>query len=417
MTGRACAPGSSGLTAAAPTPTTYGGWPPTRCGRCWPTCVGSRPGPTGSRAGTATWSASPDGSTPPTTTALTSCGPRPSVCTRLATSPSPRTPTADPVPATQSWWHAPVAEVPVGLRTHGATDGRWPGRRPRRLLRRQAGPARRARAPAAPTCRGAAGAGRPTPERCARLGSATKRAPPSLTCTPQALTRHGRPLTPESVACSEDRLEDVALRLELRAAATSVTIKSPSGVPDPARLWQSCSRRSDPARRTAADGRAAGAGMTGAPVRPAAAPDLLAEADVRSAARSLLHTPLLHAAAHPDELGLVRRHRDELTRLFGDGLGYRLAVEPGLARLLQDWPGAGRQPRTAAPQRRPVHAAPLRAARPHAGRAHPGAPSGHGRRAGRRGPSRLLSTPASMSTSTASTSAARCTRRSSRSST
>ncbi|WP_332603727.1 TIGR02678 family protein [Arthrobacter sp. S2(2024)] len=67
--------------------------------------------------------------------------------------------------------------------------------------------------------------------------------------------------------------------------------------------------------------------------RPAATPDLLAEADVRNAARSMLRTPLLHADAHPDELALVRRHQDELIRLFADSLGYRLVVEPGLARL------------------------------------------------------------------------------------
>lgn len=69
------------------------------------------------------------------------------------------------------------------------------------------------------------------------------------------------------------------------------------------------------------------------PERPAAAPDLLAEADVRTAARALLRQPLIHSDRHPDELALVRRYRDELTRLFGDGLGYRLVVEPGLARL------------------------------------------------------------------------------------
>ncbi|MDR6415539.1 TIGR02678 family protein [Pseudarthrobacter sulfonivorans] len=73
--------------------------------------------------------------------------------------------------------------------------------------------------------------------------------------------------------------------------------------------------------------------MTPVPERPAAAPDLLAEADVRSAARSLLSTPLLHTDSHPEELALVRRHQNELIRLFADGLGYRLVIEPGLARL------------------------------------------------------------------------------------
>ncbi len=73
--------------------------------------------------------------------------------------------------------------------------------------------------------------------------------------------------------------------------------------------------------------------MTTPPQRRAPAQDPLTEADLRNAARSLLRTPLLHADSHPDALALVRRHQDELTRLFADGLGYRLVVEPGLARL------------------------------------------------------------------------------------
>lgn len=78
--------------------------------------------------------------------------------------------------------------------------------------------------------------------------------------------------------------------------------------------------------------------------RPAAAPDLLAEADVRNAARSMLRTPLLHADGHPDELALVRRHQDELIRLFADSLGYRLIVEPGLARLYKTGLGPDANP-------------------------------------------------------------------------
>ena len=73
--------------------------------------------------------------------------------------------------------------------------------------------------------------------------------------------------------------------------------------------------------------------MNQVPERPSAAPDLLVEADVRDAARSLLRTPLLHSERQSDDFGLVRRHQGDLVRLFADGLGYRLVVEPGLARL------------------------------------------------------------------------------------
>ena len=83
--------------------------------------------------------------------------------------------------------------------------------------------------------------------------------------------------------------------------------------------------------------------MTVMPERPSPAPDLGAEAELRSAARLLLRTPLLcTATAAEDDLRLVRRHRAELERLFAEGLGYRLVVEPGLARLFKT--GLGRDP-------------------------------------------------------------------------
>jgi uncharacterized protein (TIGR02678 family) len=66
--------------------------------------------------------------------------------------------------------------------------------------------------------------------------------------------------------------------------------------------------------------------------RPAPAVDLAAAEERRRAARSLLSTPLL---TDHDALRLVRRHRDELTRLFAEGLGYRLVVEPHAARLFK----------------------------------------------------------------------------------
>jgi uncharacterized protein (TIGR02678 family) len=67
--------------------------------------------------------------------------------------------------------------------------------------------------------------------------------------------------------------------------------------------------------------------------RPAPAVDVAAVEERRRAARALLLNPLLTEPA--DELRLVRRHREELTRLFADGLGYRLVVEPHAARLFK----------------------------------------------------------------------------------
>ena len=65
--GRAARLVRRGAGARTPTPTTSGGWRPTRCGRCWSTCVGSPRVPTASRAGTPTCSRWPGGSTKRTT--------------------------------------------------------------------------------------------------------------------------------------------------------------------------------------------------------------------------------------------------------------------------------------------------------------------------------------------------------------
>lgn len=83
--------------------------------------------------------------------------------------------------------------------------------------------------------------------------------------------------------------------------------------------------------------------MDGGPVtqprvdRPAPAGDLQAAQERRRAARGLLRTPLVTDEDDDSAalLRLVRRHRDELTRTFADGLGYRLVVEPGAARLFK----------------------------------------------------------------------------------
>lgn len=80
--------------------------------------------------------------------------------------------------------------------------------------------------------------------------------------------------------------------------------------------------------------------------RPAPAEDHYVAVERRRAARALLREPLLHgdgvpgAGSRADELRLVRRHRAELARMFADGLGYRLVVEPGAARLYKT--GLGR---------------------------------------------------------------------------
>jgi uncharacterized protein (TIGR02678 family) len=75
--------------------------------------------------------------------------------------------------------------------------------------------------------------------------------------------------------------------------------------------------------------------------RPAPAEDIHVTAERRRAARALLRRPLLHAdGPGAEELRLVRRHRAELERVFADGLGYRLVVEPGAARLFKT--GLGR---------------------------------------------------------------------------
>jgi uncharacterized protein (TIGR02678 family) len=70
--------------------------------------------------------------------------------------------------------------------------------------------------------------------------------------------------------------------------------------------------------------------------RPTAAEDPYAAEERRRAARALLRTPLLTAEGpDADDFRLVRRHRDELRRLFADGLGYRMEVESRTARLFK----------------------------------------------------------------------------------
>jgi uncharacterized protein (TIGR02678 family) len=57
------------------------------------------------------------------------------------------------------------------------------------------------------------------------------------------------------------------------------------------------------------------------------------EDERRHAARLLLRKPMLTAETDGDDFRLVRRHARALDRLFAESLGYRLVVEPRVARL------------------------------------------------------------------------------------
>ena len=64
--------------------------------------------------------------------------------------------------------------------------------------------------------------------------------------------------------------------------------------------------------------------------------DTQVAAERRTALRALLLTPLLTAdGPRADDLLLVRKHREHLQRLCAEGLGYRLVVEPKVARLFK----------------------------------------------------------------------------------
>jgi uncharacterized protein (TIGR02678 family) len=69
-------------------------------------------------------------------------------------------------------------------------------------------------------------------------------------------------------------------------------------------------------------------------VRPPAEIDPQVVAERITAARSLLRTPLITThSPNADDLKLIRRHRAELSRIFADGVGYRLHLDPMGARL------------------------------------------------------------------------------------
>ncbi len=61
--------------------------------------------------------------------------------------------------------------------------------------------------------------------------------------------------------------------------------------------------------------------------------DEQARVEVQRAARALLRRPLLTAALHEEELGLVRRHARELQAFFAEHAGWTLSVDRETARL------------------------------------------------------------------------------------
>ncbi|MGH3448194.1 MAG: TIGR02677 family protein, partial [Nocardioidaceae bacterium] len=139
-------------------------------------------------------------------------------------------PDGDPVPATQSWWRAPVAEVPVGLRAQGErkASGRA-GNRVDYSAAKQARIAERAQEQRRRVEAIRELATHTGSLREARFSDDARAA--FLDLYAQALARHGGPLAPESTTWAEARLDGATLRLELRTApGGSVSIKSPSGV-------------------------------------------------------------------------------------------------------------------------------------------------------------------------------------------
>lgn len=138
-------------------------------------------------------------------------------------------PDGDPVPAASSWWTAPVAEVPVGLRVHGERKaGGRTGARVDYSAAKRARLAEREREQRRRIASLRELASHLGPVHDVRLSDAGRVA--LLDLYSQALARHGRPLTAGSLAWSEVRLDTMALRLELRAAqGAAVSIRSPAG--------------------------------------------------------------------------------------------------------------------------------------------------------------------------------------------
>jgi uncharacterized protein (TIGR02677 family) len=138
-------------------------------------------------------------------------------------------PDGDPVAATQTWWGASVAEVPIGLRVHGErkAGGRTGARadysaaKKARLAAREREQQRRAEALREL-------AGHVGEFRDVRLSDDARTA--FLDLHAQAMSGHGRALTADSPATATTRVDGDLLTISLHAApSVSTTVTSPAG--------------------------------------------------------------------------------------------------------------------------------------------------------------------------------------------
>ena len=206
-------------------------------------------------------------------------------------------------PTTSSWWRAPVADVPVMLRTSGERKAAGAVARREDFSAVKAQRLReRAEAEAVRTAALEELLARPGPLDGAVLSEAARAA--VLELHARALSGAGGPVRREASAVAA--LPDGRrLRLLVRPdPGSSTTVSRPGGPAAAARPDPRAGMSEDDERRTA----------------------------LRAL---LLHPMLTDDGPHADALLLVRRHREHLERLCAEGLGYRLVVEPRVARLFK----------------------------------------------------------------------------------
>jgi uncharacterized protein (TIGR02677 family) len=138
-------------------------------------------------------------------------------------------PEGDPISSTQSWWRAPVAEVPVGLRMQGtrAASGKVGPRvdystaKRTRIAERQEQQLQRAEA-----IRELASHAGPLHE--VQLSDGARAV--YLELHSQALSSHGRPLTEEAVASAQTRAAGAVVGVDLRACTGAIVrLECPAG--------------------------------------------------------------------------------------------------------------------------------------------------------------------------------------------